>query len=80
MERELLLAVHGDDHNNNKIQNEIEQIKKILPLIESVDVLIQNNDVFDIRYSKEIKSSRRLKKIFTDPENTGRNYIVICKN
>jgi hypothetical protein len=46
MERELLLAVKDKDYSIQRVENEIEVVKKILPFIESCDTFCRNNEVF----------------------------------
>lgn len=80
MERELLLAVKDKHYSKERVDNEIEVVKKILPYIESCNTFCANNEVFDNRSHKLIKNSNRLKELFTAGTDNSTRYYVICKN
>jgi ABC-type uncharacterized transport system substrate-binding protein len=80
MERELLLAVKDKHYSSQRVENEIEVVKKILPYIESCNTFCKNNEVFDSHRQKLVKNAARLREIFeTGLSNTNR-YFIICKN
>ena len=80
MERELLLAVKDKQYSKERVENEIEVVKKILPFIESCNTFCKNNEVFDSRHHKLVKNSSKLKEVFASGVDNNTRYYVICKN
>ena len=80
MERELLLAVKDKHYSKQRVENEIEVVKKILPYIESCNTFCKNNEVFDSRKHKLVKNSSKLREFFDAGVDNNRRYYVICKN
>jgi len=80
MERELLLAVKNKDYSKQRVDSEIEVVKKILPYIESCNTFCKNNEVFDNRHHKLVKNSSKLREVFDSGADNTTRYFVICKN
>jgi len=80
MERELLLAVKDKDYSIQRVENEIEVVKKILPFIESCDTFCRNNEVFDSRNHKLVSNKSKLRTVFGSGEGKNARYFIICKN
>lgn len=80
MERELLLAVKDRDYSMERVENEIEVVKKVLPFIESYDTFCANNDVFDIRNHKLVSNRSKLRTVFGLGAGKNTRYFIICKN
>ena len=80
MERELLLAVKDKDYSIQRVENEIEVVKKILPFIESCDTFCRNNEVFDSRNHKLVSNKSKLRTVFGSGADKNTRYFIICKN
>jgi hypothetical protein len=80
MERELLLAVKDRDYSMQRVENEIEVVKRILPFIESCDTFCRNNDVFDNRKHKLVSNRSKLRTFFGSGAANNTRYFIICKN
>jgi hypothetical protein len=80
MERELLLAVKDKDYSIQRVENEIEVVKKILPFIESCDAFYRNNEVFDSRNHKLVSSRSKLRVVFELGADKNTRYFIISKN
>ena len=80
MERELLLAVKDKDYSIQRVENEIEVVKKILPFIESCDTFCRNNEVFDSRNHKLVSNKSKLRAVFGSGADKNARYFIICKN
>ncbi len=80
MERELIISLNNKSYDKKKINAEIEEIKKMLPYIESFKGFAQNNEIFDICNRRIIKRRHKLMNIYS--EGTGKNVFcfVLCKN
>ena len=80
MERELLLAVKDKDYSIQRVENEIEVVKKILPFIESCDTFCRNNEVFDGRNHKLVSNKSKLRTVFESGADKNTRYFIISKN
>jgi hypothetical protein len=80
MERELLLAVKDKHYSKQRVENEIEVVRKILPYIESCNTFCKNNEVFDSRHHKLVKNNSKLREVFDSGTDNTTRYFVICKN
>jgi len=80
MERELLLAVKDKHYSKQRVESEIEVVKKILPFIESCSTFCKNNEVFDSRNHRLVKNSNRLREVFDSGTDKNTRYYIICKN
>jgi len=80
MERELLLAVKDKNYNKQRVDSEIEVMKKLLPYIEAYSTFKENNEVFDLHNHKLIKSNNKLKDFFELRLQDNSRYYIICKN
>ena len=80
MERELLLAVKDKNFSQQRVDREIEVMKKMLPFIESYDTFKINSEVFDIHEHKIIKSNHRMKDLFDLGTENNSRYYIISKN
>lgn len=80
MERELLLAVKDKHYSRQRVENEIEVVKKILPYIESCHTFCQNNEVFDTQKQRIVKSPNKLREVFDAGTDNSSRYYIICKN
>ncbi|MEP6846260.1 MAG: hypothetical protein ABI861_09665 [Panacibacter sp.] len=80
MERELLLAVKDKHYSRQRVNNEIEVVKKILPYIESCNTFCKNNEVFDSRTHRLVRNNHKLREVFDSGFEQSTRYYVICKN
>jgi hypothetical protein len=80
MERELLLAVKSKEYSNKKIDVEINNIKRLLPFIESFSAFLLNSEVMDLSKHTFVTKTSRLKSIFEEGTDAKSYYFVICKN
>ena len=80
MERELLLAVKDKHYSKQRVENEIEVVKKVLPYIESCHTFCKNNEVFDIQKHRLVKNSTKLREVFDTGLGNTTLYYIVCKN
>jgi len=80
MERELLLAVKDKHYSSERVENEIEVVKKALPFIESCNTFCRNNEVFDSRNHRLITNRSKLRTVFESGISKSTRYFIICKN
>jgi hypothetical protein len=80
MERELLLAVKDKNYNKERVENEIEVMKKLLPYIEAYSTFKENNEILDLHTHKLIKNNIQLKDFFESGVQDHSRYHIICKN
>ena len=80
MERELLLTVKGNNYSENKINVEINTIKRFLPFIESFSSFLLNCEVLDLAKHSVVTRTSRLKNIFEEGTDAKSYYFVVCKN
>jgi hypothetical protein len=80
MERELILPLKDTSDYQLKMQGEIEQIKKMLPDIESFKAFSINNEVFNLRTNTVITKTKRLYKVYREGAGKNVNIFIFCKN
>jgi len=80
MERELILPVKDMNYDKQKVENEIETMKKLLPYIESFKSFFRNNDVFDIRSHRLITRYNKIRDAFDEGLQSTTKYYIFCKN
>ncbi|CAN5194307.1 hypothetical protein BH11BAC6_BH11BAC6_05680 [soil metagenome] len=80
MERELLLAVKDKNYSKQRVECEIEAVKRVLPYIESYHTFCANNEVFDTHNHKLVTRNHKLKDLFETGVENSSKYYVICKN
>jgi hypothetical protein len=76
----LLLAVKDKHYSKQRVENEIEVVKRILPYIESCNTFCNNNEVFDAYNRRLIKSRHKLKEVFDSGAEKNMRYYIISKN
>jgi hypothetical protein len=80
MERELIISPDFAGKHRNKINREIENIKKIFPDVESFATFKTCYEVFNFKKRKQVKENFRLKQIFKKGYTKGSAYIPLCLN
>ena len=80
MERELIISPDFAGKNSNKLNSEIENIKKIFPAIESFETFKTSYEVFNFKKRKQVKAIFRLKQIFKKGYTKENPYIPVCLN
>jgi len=72
--------VKDSNYDKNKVEGEIEIMKKLLPYIESFKTFFLNNDIFDIHTHKLITKSSKIKSVYEDGFEKTTRYYVFSKN
>lgn len=80
MEREVILTTQNKYFRNRKVDAEIENIKKMLPYIESFDSFCANNEVFDMNRQTSIKRKSKLRNVFEQGANSNAEIFIYGKN
>ncbi|NNV56572.1 hypothetical protein [Limnovirga soli] len=80
MERELLLPIKDKAFDKDRVEDEIETIKHLLPFIESFNTFFVLNDVFDVQSLKRVKKYEKVKHAFDSGINISHKYYVFSKN
>jgi hypothetical protein len=76
MERELLITVKKSSYDNEKIDREIEYIKKLFPYLESFETFTHSTEVLDLEKHKVVNTMPRLKHIFNEGIQKNNSFIV----
>lgn len=76
MERELLITIKKNNHDNKKIDREIAYIKTLFPYLESFETFKTSTEVFDLEKHIVVNTRPRLKHIFNEGIQKNNSFIV----
>ena len=80
MEREVILTIQGKRFSKHKLKAEVENIKKMLPYIESFDSFCTHNEVFDMNKQGPVTKKSRLNDVFQQGMNQNAEIFIYGKN
>ena len=80
MEREVILTIQGKRFSKQKVKAEVENIKKMLPYIESFDSFCAHNEVFDMNKQEPVTRKSRLHDVFRQGMNQNAAIFIYGKN
>jgi hypothetical protein len=80
MGRQVVLTVKNKHYNKRRIDNEIQNIKRMLQHIESFQAFCDNNEVLDISKRRVIKNYRRLHNMYCHGTDASTFIFVCSKN
>jgi hypothetical protein len=80
MEREVILTTQSKYSRSRRVKAEIENIKKMLPYIESFDAFCLNNEVFDMNRQTVVTRRSRLRSVFMDGVNRNAQIYIYGRN
>jgi len=80
MEREVILTIQPKYFRKRKIKAEIENIKKMLPYIESFDAFCLHNEVFDMNKQEAVTRKNRLHDVYREGMNRNAEIFIYGKN
>ena len=76
MERELLIAIRKSNIDKKKIDQEVENIKRLFPYLESFQAFTESNAILDLEKHVIIDKKQVLHDIFKNGIQKYSNFIV----